>query len=119
MEEKSLGQIAYEEWAMIVHPSGAIPWERVGMQVGWENVAQACVIEVQRQHQLEMGYYPSMLEKSEEECCELSDAPKKARELLSQAKPFCVGKEGDSQYCDEAHAIRRAIVEFLIKAPVV
>lgn len=37
------GQAAYEEWNNIVNPGGGIPWERVGMQVGWENIAQAAI----------------------------------------------------------------------------
>ena len=122
MSEKTLGQICFDAFQPT---DGDDAWKASRYYLlgserqRWEQIAQAVVIETQRQHQLEMGYYPSMLEKSEEECCELGDALKRARELLSRAKPFCVGKEGDSRYCDDAHAIRKEIVEFLIKAPVV
>lgn len=37
------GQAAFEEWNATVNPSGGIPWDRVGMQVGWENIAQAAI----------------------------------------------------------------------------
>jgi hypothetical protein len=38
--QKMLGQLAFEEWEMTVHPERLMPWKQVGMQVGWENIAQ-------------------------------------------------------------------------------
>lgn len=117
-KEKSMGQIGWEAFADSI--GGGPVWFGDGRrdEKAWEDAAQAVTLESDRRHQLEMGYYPSMLEKSEEENCDLRDAVKRARELLSKAKPFCVGKEGDEAYCNDAGDIRRSIVEFLIKAPV-
>jgi hypothetical protein len=82
---KSLGQIAWEAFADSI--GGGPVWFGDGRrdEKAWEDAAQACVVEIQRQHQLEMGYYPSMLEKSENEAAKKSELIERLKHLLRRA----------------------------------